>query len=252
MKLIVANWKMNPEKLSAARVLFSSIKRASRNFRKSKIVICPPSVFISAFSNSNSSKVSIGAQDCFWENTGSHTGEISPQMLRYLGVKYVILGHSERRATWEDNNAVAKKVKATLEAGLYVILCIGERTRDTGGEYFDFIERQIHESLFKINRKFLKRLVIAYEPIWAIGKSSTDAAKPEDLHEMGIFIKKTLIKVIGKKDALDVPILYGGSVEPDNAAELMNGTGIDGFLVGHASLSPGSFKEILEVVERIK
>ena len=255
MKLIVANWKMNPDKLSDAKSLFSATKRQSTKFRKSKVVICPPSIYIQGFSNHTGTSFQLGAQDVFHSNKGSFTGKVSTQMLVDLKVTYVIVGHSETRSLGETDKIVAKKVKAVLESGMTAILCIGESERDDDGNYLRFLEGQIKDSLSGVGKKYLKKIFVAYEPIWAIGKKADESVSPQELHQMTIFIRKTLAKLYGKKYGLPIPILYGGSVEPENSMSLIyhtDHTDIAGFLVGHASLDPKHFGLILETIEKSK
>jgi triosephosphate isomerase len=248
MKLIVANWKMNPEKIAEAKALFSGIKRASGKYKKTKVVVCVPSVYLAQFSKKTGTHFFLGAQDTFYLNKGSFTGAVSPQMLRDIGVTHVIVGHSERRSLGETNELVSKKTRAVIESGMTAIVCIGEKERDAKGKYLMWLENQIKDSLSGIGKKHLKKLLIAYEPIWAIGKTASESVTPVELHQMSIFVHKILTKVYGKKSGLSIPVLYGGSVEPDNARSLIDE--VDGYLVGHASLDIKQFGLILEALEK--
>lgn len=250
-KIIVANWKMNPSTLKEARELLRAVRRAAKKLRGVQVIICPPFVYLSLFGRGRNN-IHLGAQDVFFERKGAFTGEVSAAMVKDIGAAYVIVGHSERRKQGEDNVVVNRKVKAALAEYLQVIFCIGETVRDIHGRYFQFLEEELLEGLQGISRNALKNLIIAYEPIWAIGKSADDAMRPEDMHQMSIFIKKILVKRFGKRGALKVPILYGGSVEPENAESLLREGEANGFLVGHASLRAKDFQEILAIANRVK
>ena len=247
-KLIIANWKLNPETLKDAKKLFADIKKTASKTQKVQTVICPPSVYITELNKMYSGhRIEVGAQDVFWENKGSYTGELSPTVLKSVGAKYVIIGHSERRVLGESNADVNKKMIAALKAGLNVVLCIGESKRDSQALYLKFLKEEIESALSGVPRNHLKNLIITYEPIWAIGKTEDDAVSPHQMHEMYIFIKKILTEIYTKNIAFSVPIIYGGSAEPDNVEKLLADGEIDGFLVGHASLKAGQFNEILKI-----
>jgi len=195
----------------------------------------------------------IGAQNSFW-NSGeeARTGEVSPAMLRDIGAQYIILGHSERRALGETDEMVSKKINAALKEKLTVVLCVGESNRDEHGEYTKFIKNELKASLAEVSKKDLKNIIVAYEPIWAIGERATRAASPEDALEISILIRKILTDVFNTKEVMKVPILYGGSVSPKNAASFLTHGGADGLLVGRASLDTNKFSEILGSAENIK
>ncbi len=247
-KLVVGNWKMNPQSPQEAVKIFAGIKRVSGKVRGVDVVVCPPFPFLSLFSKKVDGAVSLGAQDVFWVDAGSFTGEVSVQMLKNTRCSHVIVGHSERRAFGETNEIVSKKIESVLKLGLTAILCIGEKERDKNGDYLAFLKNQIKESLEKVNKKTLPQIVIAYEPIWAIGKSFAEAMQGNDMQEMSIFIKKTLVELFGKEESTKNLILYGGSVAPINASDLASNGAIDGFLVGRQSLEPASFGEIIKIV----
>ncbi len=169
-------------------------------------------------------------------------------MIKNLGAKYVIVGHSERRENLgETNEMVNKKIKTALKSNLKVVFCIGERQRDENASFLHFVKNEIEEGLKGISHKSIKNLVIAYEPIWAIGKKGKDADKPEDILQMSIYIRRVLLGIIGKDLSREIPILYGGSVEPENAKGILETGGVQGFLVGHASLVPSKFNKILKI-----
>lgn len=250
-KLIVANWKMNPNSLSEAKKLFLGIKNKASKLRNVQTVVCPPFVFIPNLKKMFSGhRIALGGQNLFYEEKGSFTGEISPSQLKDSGATYVILGHSERRAMGETNEIVSDKIEIALKHGFNVIFCIGEGDRDSHGQYLHFLREQITKALEKVKAKDLKNIVIAYEPIWAIGKTDDEAITPQKLHETTLFIKRVLIELYSKKFAMDIPVLYGGSVEKDNAEELLREGNVSGFLVGHASLEAKEFGEILEIANK--
>jgi triosephosphate isomerase (TIM) len=247
-KLIIANWKLNPTNLKDAKKLFIDIKKTASKTQKVQIVICPPSIYINELNKMYSGhRITLGAQDAFWENKGSYTGELSPMALKSIGAKYVIIGHSERRALGESNTDVNKKVINILKNKLNVILCVGESKRDSQAFYLKFLREELESALSDVPQNYLKNLIIAYEPLWAIGKSVDNAVSPHQMHEMYLFIKKILIEIYTKNIAFSVPIIYGGSVEPDNVKGLLDSGEIDGFLVGHASLKAEQFNEILKI-----
>jgi len=249
-KIIIGNWKMAPITMKEAKATFSAIKKTASRLRNVQTVTCPPFVYLSDLKNMTSGhRCLVGAQDSFWNEQGAYTGEVSPAMLANLGIKYVILGHSERRALGESDFIVSKKVKACLKAGLIVVLCVGEEERDDNGEFIKFIKKEITESLKWVQKKDLKNIIVAYEPIWAIGKRAKRSASPEDALEMSILIKKVLADLFDKDLAVKVPILYGGSVNPQNSKTFLVQGEMDGLLVGRASLDSRAFIEILKGAE---
>jgi triosephosphate isomerase len=250
-KYIIANWKMNPLNIDSAVSLFKKVKNNIHKFPNVKTIICPPFVYLDKLSSSVlKSKIYLGAQDSFYENNGSFTGEISPYQIKDLGGEYVILGHSERRALGESNEIVNKKLKTAISAGLNVILCIGENDRDERGEYLHFIEEEIKESLKGLSKNNLSKVIIAYEPIWAIGKSKNEAMKPSDLHQMKLFILK-ILRNMYDASVMKISIIYGGASAPQNVEELIKGGEVDGLLVGHQSLLAQNFLEIIEIANRV-
>jgi len=242
---MVANWKMHPGSAAEARLLFGKLRRAGSKQSTVETVICPPFPYLGLFAHSGTTRVSLGAQDAYWQNSARMTGAVAPEVLRDLGVSYVIVGHSERRAQGETDEVVAKKVVAVIKEGMKAILCIGERERDADARYYDFLKLQLRASLAGLQRRLLQELIIAYEPIWAIGKSARDAMGPRDVREMTIFIRKVLSDLYDVETANAVTILYGGSAEDENTAALFVEGGIGGLLVGHASLNAEGFGKML-------
>lgn len=241
---------MNPASAREAAKIFSGIKNAAKNLKGTETVVCPPFVYLESLSKQKG-KCSIGAQDLFWKEKGSFTGEISPVMLKSFSVSHVIVGHSERRALGEDNAAVSQKISAALSSGLKAILCVGEKERTDEASHLHFVANQLKESLSGVPAKSADRIIVAYEPVWAIGEGSKGPALPEDALEMSIFIKKVLTEIFGKKKAEAAPVLYGGSVDSGNARDFLEKGGMDGLLVGRESLSLKGFSDILRIADNI-
>jgi len=193
----------------------------------------------------------MGAQDAFYKKDGAFTGEISPAMLKKEGVEYLILGHSEKRALGDTNEIINKKLKLAIDYRLRVILCVGERERDDHGEYLNFIRSELEEGLKGLNKNYFKYLIVAYEPIWAIGKNAKSSSTPEDFLEKSIFIKKVLHKLTDRSTLEKIPILYGGSVDESNALSFLQAGEADGLLVGRASLDPARFNSILDIANSL-
>ena len=243
---------MFPASVKDAREKFTKIKKEASTLRNVQTVICPPFVFASELQKIVSGhRCVVGAQNAWTENEGAYTGEVSPSMLASLKLSYVIIGHSERRAMGETDELINQKVLASAKSGLTVVLCVGERERDADGEYLKHIAMQIKVALKGIQKKDLAKIVIAYEPIWAIGKHALGSASPEDALEVSILIKRTLVDLYGK-DASAVSILYGGSVDAKNAWEFLFKSQVDGLLVGRASLDPKVFGEILKSADKVR
>jgi len=249
--IIVANWKMNPLTLRDAEKLFTSVAKAVSRTKKTEIVICPPSIYLVQLAKIRTSKIKLGAQNAFITDVGAFTGEVSPDMLYNLGVRYVILGHSERRTLGETNELINKKIKAALGAGLTPIVCVGENTRDENHGYFNLVKTQVEECLAGISKNLISKIIIAYEPVWAL--SSTQGrrdATARDSEEMVIFIRKILSDKFSK-EALKIRIIYGGSVNERDAEDFLKNGGVDGLLPGKASLDAKKFAEIINIAEKI-
>jgi len=243
---------MYPTSVKDAQEKFKGIKKVASTLRNVQTVVCPPFVYTSDLKRLvTGHRCVVGAQNAWFENEGAFTGEVSPAMLASLKLTYVILGHSERRALGETDELVNKKVVAAVKAGLTVVLCVGETERDPDGEYLKHIAMQVKIALKGVTKKDLAHIVIAYEPIWAIGKHALRAASTDDALEVAILIKKTLMELYSKEGGI-IPILYGGSVDAKNAWEFLTKSHVDGLLVGRASLDPKIFGEILKNADSIK
>ncbi len=245
--LIVANWKMNPQTLREAKQLFDLVKIGVKNIKKAEKVICPPFLFLSNIQHLKSN-IKLGAQNVFWEKEGAYTGEISPLMLKDAGCEYVIVGHSERRGYFkETDEMISKKLKAVLKEKLTPILCIGEtKEQRNKGETDRILKKQIETALEKVSSSKFSKITIAYEPIWAIG-----TGKPCDVEEaqkIGLLIRKIISGLYGPKSAKNVQVLYGGSVSSKNAAGYIKEAGLQGLLIGGASLKAKEFIKIVKTV----
>ena len=242
-KIIAANWKMHMTQ-SESEAFITTFLREIGDLDEVEIVIVPPFTAIPKVSEllTQAQNVKVGAQNMHWERKGAFTGEVSPAMLRELFVRYVVLGHSERRAMFgETDEIVNRKVHAAHEELLRPIVCIGETlAQREKGDVEKVLERQLRGSLAEIEAKELLETVIAYEPVWAIGKTAT-AAQAQEAHA---FIRQTLEAMSDETTAEKVRIQYGGSVKPDNARELLSQPDIDGALVGGASLDAEQFVAI--------
>ncbi len=240
--LIAGNWKMH-KTLAEARALAREIVQGVDRNARAEVVLAPPYTALAAVAAElAASPVLLAAQDTFWEEKGAFTGAIAPGMLADVGCTYVIVGHSERRQHFGDtDNAVNRKLKAVLAAGLRPIVCVGETLAEReAGRTFDVVETQVRQGLAGFPAPEWQRLVIAYEPVWAIGTGKT--ATPEQAQEVHRLIRGLLPAVAGTDT---IRILYGGSVTPDNAATLLSEPDINGALVGGASLKSALFLPII-------
>lgn len=251
-KLIIGNWKMNPESLKNAKGIFLGVKKEALASKHVTTVLCPPVIYLSELRKMiKSGKLLFGAQDAYFEKSGAFTGQISQTMCKDSGASYLIIGHSERRAMGETDEVVNKKVKAALALGLTVVLCVGEKQRDEHGFYLSAVQEQLILGLKGVQKKDSVRIVIAYEPIWAIGKDSARAAEPEDIEQMMLYIRKVLSAVFAKSGER-VRAVYGGSVEVKNTFSLLSIPHVDGLLVGRESLHTKNFSEIIRIAGTIK
>ena len=246
-KIIIAgNWKMN--KLSReAMDLVNLLKREVADVTAVDMVVCPTFTSLADVRDVlTETNIALGAQNLYWEDAGAFTGEISAPMLKDLGVKYVIIGHSERRQFFGETNAtVNKKIRAPLAHGLTPIVCVGERLEEReAGKAFAVIQSQCEGSLHGLSEEEMDRLIIAYEPVWAIGTGKT--ATPAQAQEVHKFIRDLLLKLYNEDLAAAVRIQYGGSVKAENTKELMSQPDIDGALVGGASLTSAGFTGIIK------
>ncbi|MEI8376292.1 MAG: triose-phosphate isomerase [Planctomycetota bacterium] len=244
-KFIAGNWKMNLDR-KAAVALAEAVAREAEKFSGVDLAVCPPACYLEAVGQVlKGSKVALGAQNVYHQSNGAFTGELSTSMLCDLGVKYVILGHSERRHVLGETDAeINKKIHASLQSGLLPILCVGELLSEReAGQTLAVIQSQFDGSLVGISGEQLKKVVIAYEPVWAIGTGKV--ATPQQAEDVHLGLRKIIAERYNDGIAQLIPIQYGGSVKPDNAKELLGQPNIDGALVGGASLKVDQFMGIV-------
>lgn len=248
--LVVANWKMNPQNLTEAKQIFKSVNQGLKKNKNAEVVICPPFIYLPALfdflSRWRKSQIELGSQNCFWEEKGAYTGEISPSMLKNLSCKYVIIGHSERRGILKETNSMLnKKVKAALSFGIKPILCVGEK-KEEKGKIFILLKSQIEQGLKKISKKEIENIIFAYEPVWAIGTGRP--CSPDEAHVIRLLLQKIIAQKYSRQIARKLQILYGGSVKSSNTSDFIKEAGFQGVLVGGASLVPNEFIDIVKSV----
>ncbi len=245
--VVAGNWKMNTSKEEANQLSTEIISQV--NNAQAEVLLFPPFVYLSELGQKQNDYVAIGAQNFHPETKGAFTGEISLSMLESIGIRYVLIGHSERRTIFnESDDFLAKKVDRALLSNFSPVFCCGEplSVRETGNP-MEFVNNQLTDSLFHLQADQAQRLILAYEPIWAIGTGLT--ASPQQAQEMHASIRQHLAKKWGEQTAHSIRILYGGSVKPANAKELFSQPDVDGGLVGGASLKADSFMEIIKAAE---
>jgi len=252
-KLIIANWKMNPATPREAKALYLQTKKISLKNPQAEIVVAPPTIWFGFLNYRQSKNLNLGVQNFASEkNTGAFTGSISSAMSKYAGANYALVGHSERRAMGDNDEMVNMKVRLALNNELKVVLCVGEKVRDNSGHYLEIIKKQLESGLSGVKRSQFSNILVAYEPVWAIGKEATGTDTPEDFLHDALFVRKVVSGIMGKSYAHDLKVLYGGSVNSKNARGFLEEGQADGLLVGRASLNPDQFKEIAEATKPIK
>lgn len=247
-KLVVANWKMNPQSIEEALKLAKAVKKSSQGLKNVNVVLCPPFVYLSSLTPLSGNSLFLGAQDANYEEKGSFTGEVSFSELSQFKVSYVIIGHSERRKMGESDELINKKVRAVVGGGMSAIVCVGEKERDNNGDFYNLIKQQIISAIKDVPKKLLDKIIIAYEPIWAVGAKIS--ITPNDLFEVSIFIKKVLKDLCGVSGD-NIKILYGGDVDRVNADSLVRDGNVSGLLVGRESLRSKDFIEIIKSVDLV-
>ncbi|MFT4577567.1 MAG: triosephosphate isomerase [Nitrospinales bacterium] len=251
MPLIVGNWKMNLLTAEAAKLALG-VREVVEKIKDVRVILAPS--FISLHSVSrilSGSKVGLASQNFYFEKNGAYTGEVSPNMIKDAGCKYAIVGHSERRRLFgETDELINKKVLSALENDILTILCIGETGKERkAGETYKVIESQVNKALEGVDDRQLKEIIIAYEPVWAIGTGeNASVGQAAEIHGL---IRKIVAKKISGNEARPLTILYGGSVTPQNSRELLNNEEIDGVLVGGASLNIDSFCDIIRSAQLV-
>lgn len=249
-KLIIGNWKMNVDTADKAADLAAQCRSLSGKLAHTEIVVCPPFPFIPAAAASKmGAGYHLGAQSASAFEGGSHTGEVGAKMLADLGVEYVIAGHSEERSAGDTDELIAGRIARVIEAGMTAVVCVGEKARDEAGTHLEFIKNQMGATLAGISADRSKRIILAYEPVWAIGANEAMAA--DQVYEMSLFVKKVFADLFGADVGRKLRVLYGGSVNAANARDIMAVGKVDGLLVGRESVSAAGFAELLKAVDAI-
>ena len=247
-KIVAGNWKMNKNAEETEDLLNELIDKLHSD-KEVEIIVAPTFInLVSAVDHLEFTNIQVAAQNMHQAESGAYTGEISADMLKSIGVTTVILGHSERRAIFhETDSVIAYKVDTALKHEMRVIFCFGEELKDRQDkQHFNVVENQLRDGLFQIDKSSWQNIVLAYEPVWAIGTGET--ASPEQAQEMHEFIRETVRKTFGSEIAENVSILYGGSVKPDNAQEIFSKPDVDGGLIGGAALKAADFAAIVNAI----
>lgn len=253
-RLVVGNWKMNPETFEAAKAIARKTRAVCARLSSTEVVVCPPFPFIpAALSRKRTPGFRMGAQSVSLEASGPHTGQVNSQMLKSLGVEFVIAGHSEERQAGVTSAEISRKISMILDAGLTAVVCFGEKARDENGAHLDLLKSQIMETFAGVSVEKTRDVVLAYEPIWAISAKdhANQAMLPEQVYEMSLFVKKVFADVFGQDAGLKVRVLYGGSVNFRNAGDIVKIGKVDGLLVGRESVNIPGFKELIKAVDAI-
>ncbi|MCQ2286002.1 MAG: triose-phosphate isomerase [Bacteroidales bacterium] len=248
-KLVIGNWKMNKTFEQADELIGDIFDKLSEFHKNTEVVLCPPSLYLELatdYAEEEGSGFHVGAQNCSEYTNGAYTGEISAEMLSEIGAEFCIVGHSERRKYFnEDNAVIAKKIDRLIEQNLIPVVCCGESLEERkAGKHFEVVEKQIKESVFHLEANHFEHVVLAYEPVWAIGTGET--ATPEQAEEMHAFIRSLVEQKYGADIAYNTYILYGGSCNAKNALDLFSKQDVDGGLIGGASLKADDFIAIIE------
>lgn len=249
-KIVAGNWKMNLN-YNEAMALYHNLKnRVGEMDSKVQVIIAPPAIYLSEFSQNKDERIALAAQNCNENESGAYTGEISPSMLASLNIQYCLVGHSERREYYKESNELLKlKVDALLTNNLTPIYCFGELLADReNGNHFNIVKEQISKALFHLEGEAVVKVILAYEPIWAIGTGVT--ASPDQAQEMHGFVRELLAEKYGQSIADEISILYGGSCKPTNAKELFAKPDVDGGLIGGAALKAENFIPVTNGFEK--
>ncbi len=248
-KLVIGNWKLYVNTPAEGKKLLRDIDKKLPRGLKVEVAICPQVALASLLKSGYSGKrIAFGTQDVFSEDVGAHTGAVSPKALVSSGIKYVIVGHAERRAQGDTDEIVAKKAVAAIKAKLHPIVCVGEPTRDSEGAYLTYLTNNVTASLARIEAADAARFTVAYDPLWAIG--AAEAPSPRVVAEAVMFIRKTIADMWGRERALKVRIIYGGSVNAASASEFAKTPGIQGLLPGRASVNAEEFTNIIRAFQK--
>ena len=248
--IVAGNWKMNKTLKEGIELTKGIVNLTNGQNLNADVIIAPPFIHLSEVSKIiSNSVVQLSAQNCSSEPSGAYTGEISPAMLKSVGCEYAIIGHSERRAYYhEDDTILKKKAELALSSNLNVIFCIGEQLEDREADnHFNIIKSQLENTILQFNKIDFNKIIVAYEPVWAIGTGRT--ASPEQAQEMHAFIRNLISNTFNSEVAEDTTILYGGSCKPSNAKELFANKDVDGGLIGGAALKADDFVAIIKAFE---
>ena len=248
-KIVAGNWKMNMN-YTEATALYNDLKNGAEGMDQNvQVIIAPPAIYLSEFSKIKNEGILLAAQNCNENESGAYTGEISSAMLASIGVEYCLVGHSERREYYKESNELLKlKVNSLLANSLTPVYCFGEALSEReGNNHFNIVKEQVSKALFHLNEEEIMGIILAYEPVWAIGTGVT--ASPEQAQEMHGFIRELLAEKYGQSIADDISILYGGSCKPTNAKELFANPDVDGGLIGGAALKAETFIPVINGFE---
>lgn len=244
-KIVAGNWKMNMNHQEALALINDLKNNEAQMNDEVQVIIAPPSIYLSEFSQISSERIALAAQNCNENEKGAYTGELSVGMLNSIGLKYCLVGHSERREYFGETNELLKlKVNALLSQELTPIYCFGEvLTERESGNHFNIVKEQVSKALFHLNETEITNVILAYEPVWAIGTGVT--ASPEQAQEVHEFVRELLAEKYGQTIAEEISILYGGSCKPSNAKELFANPDVDGGLIGGAALKAETFIPVI-------
>lgn len=247
--IVVANWKMNPTTFKDAKKLLDVTKKAAEAAKGVSVIVAPPSIYLRELRSIYKGKrLAFAAQNAHFEKSGSFTGDISLLHVRDSKVTHILIGHAERRAQGETNEDVKKKLLFALDLKMTPVLCVGETKRTQEGEHYTFVRSQLTSVLREVAPAKVPQILIAYEPVWAIGKDKP--MNPREMHEMAIFIRKVIVEMHGQ-GAMNMKILYGGAIDETNAGLMLREGDVNGLLVGRASADPVRFPALLEAVASI-
>ena len=239
---VIGNWKTKPATLAEAAAIARKLDSGSDKI--TEVVLAPPALFLETIKSNTSISCSYGIQDTYWKESGSDNAYMSPTQAKSTGCDYAIIGHSSLRALGETDESVNKKVKACLEHDVIPVVCVGESERDEQGGYISFIQDQIRASFADLKKQDFEHVIIAYEPLWAIGSEATREATPAEAEEVRILIEKTIQEMTGNIPVGKITIIYGGSVDSPEELVAFASVGMRGVLVGRASLDPEKFNAL--------
>lgn len=240
--IVIANWKTHPKSFAEAKKLFVATKKAADLSKSVSLIVAPPALFLRELARGYRGRVSFCAQAGLPETVGAHTGEMSLAQFKDARCTYALVGHAERRAKGETDADVSAQLQQALALGMTAVLCVGERARSADGQHFAFVKEQLRSALAGVKPASIKRTLIAYEPVWAIGAGTPMSS--HEMHEMSIFIRKTAVESLGTP-AMDLRILYGGSIDEHTARPMVEDAQIQGLLVGHVSTDAAAFSALI-------